>query len=906
MASRTATLRLQLIDAFTKPGKGVVKSMSAIEKAIASFGKGKAPEIQRLVRQLESLKAKSGAIKAFTDSRRGLKELSQEFKLATSNVARMEAAFKLATKPTAQMKRDLDNARSALQQTRKAFMEQGQAVRTAEKALRSFGINGREAIGASQKAIRNQIAQTIREMRRLDREARKPKPTPGGRRPAALADRGSGHTSPAGDAVDMIVGGYVANTGRNIAQRAFSEAVNFDEATAFQRALGQPDLNESDISRLNAQAKKIGGDTRFSNVDVVRAQTLVLQAGIRNADQILNLMGPITDYALAMGTSLDEAAETIRGSALSKRVNLTDAQAVTTFVDFLVKMAKNSGMTNDDVAQYMKYSGAATTTAGLPDTYAAAIGMVLRQAGLRGDESGVFARTAAAKLVAPTSKGRTALASMGIDYNKYVTMPDAMSVKGLDTTISTKFGKRLTADMREAIADLFENGVFTDENGNEMPIASDPGQFNAAVSDIVSPLFAGKNGKVAAADARALSKSVDDFWKYSAQSVDVVGLLNAVMSSSPNPGALNAFFTERQGARAQILAQKWDQFQKLLDMMSHVEPGTANKIGTIANAGLYGDYTKLTGTVETALTTVGQDWEVALRPAINATNALIDEFNALSVSTRRIIEIMGGAIALAGGYAAMRSMYGLFGRLTGGAGAASGGSGGLLGSLGSLGILGRFVPWIGAAGAGAIAGKELGEGARELGAVVGGKYYTPADSDEAAALRQQRDDIAAQIEKIRGESKVPAMADILIQPLQSQLDALDARLRSFNELQIRPQVDSSSIDEALGKANALRNALGGAGGSVGTPPNTNSFGGPRASGGPVQAGKTYLVGEEGPEPFIPGRSGTILPNRALGGVSMVNHFHLHGKATEEDAMTILRQLNHLLMRSSQTMYGGLR
>jgi hypothetical protein len=902
MVSRTATLRLQLIDAFSKPGQGVVKTMSAIEKALNAFGKGKSPEIQKLVRQLESLKSKSGAIKAFTDGRRGLKELSQEFKLASSNVARMEAAFKAATKPTAQMKRDLDNARSSLAQTRKSFMEQGQAVRSAEKALRAYGINGREAISSSQKAIRSQIAQTIREMRRLDREARKPSPKP--TRPGTIpGDRVPGYRSPGRDAADMIIGGAAANTGRSVAQRAFTEAVNFDEATAFQRALGQPDINEADIGRLNTQAKKIGGDTRFSNVDVVRAQTLVLQAGIRNADQIINLMGPITDYALAMGTSLDEAAETIRGSALSKRVNLTDAQAVTTFVDFLVKMAKNSGMTNDDVAQYMKYSGAATTTAGLPDTYSAAIGMVLRQAGLRGDEAGVFARTAAAKLVAPTSKGRTALSSMGIDYNKYVTMPDAMSVKGLETTIGTKFGKRLTADMREAIADLFENGVFTDENGNEMPIASDPGQFNAAVSDIVSPLFAGKNGKVAAADAKALAKSVDDFWKYSAQSVDVVGLLNTIMSSSPNPGALNAFFTERQGARAQILAQKWDQFQQMIDMMSHIEPGTANKIGTIANAGLYGDYTKLTGTVETSLTTIGQDWEFAIRPAINATNAVIDEFNSLSVTTRRLIEAMGAGIAILGGFVAMKSMYGLFERVAGGSAGGAAAAGGLASYFGRFG---RFIPWIGAAGTGAIVGNKLGEGVAELGAVAGGKYYTPADSGEADYLRQQRDGIAAQIEKIRSESKVPAMADILIAPLQSQLDQLDARLRSFNELQIRPNIDTSSIDAALNKASALRAALAGAGGSVGTPPNNNSFGGPRASGGPVEAGKTYLVGERGPEPFIPGRSGTILPTGSLGGVRMTNHFHLHGRATEEDAMEILRQLNHLLRRSSQTSFGGLK
>ncbi len=38
------------------------------------------------------------------------------------------------------------------------------------------------------------------------------------------------------------------------------------------------------------------------------------------------------------------------------------------------------------------------------------------------------------------------------------------------------------------------------------------------------------------------------------------------------------------------------------------------------------------------------------------------------------------------------------------------------------------------------------------------------------------------------------------------------------------------------------------------------FGGPRASGGPVSAGSAYLVGERGPELFLPRTSGQILPN----------------------------------------------
>lgn len=47
------------------------------------------------------------------------------------------------------------------------------------------------------------------------------------------------------------------------------------------------------------------------------------------------------------------------------------------------------------------------------------------------------------------------------------------------------------------------------------------------------------------------------------------------------------------------------------------------------------------------------------------------------------------------------------------------------------------------------------------------------------------------------------------------------------------------------------------------------FGGPRASGGPVQAGKMYMVGERGPEPFIPRLNGDIISNenmrRMMGG-----------------------------------------
>ena len=40
---------------------------------------------------------------------------------------------------------------------------------------------------------------------------------------------------------------------------------------------------------------------------------------------------------------------------------------------------------------------------------------------------------------------------------------------------------------------------------------------------------------------------------------------------------------------------------------------------------------------------------------------------------------------------------------------------------------------------------------------------------------------------------------------------------------------------------------------------------PKANGGSVMAGSSYLVGERGPELFSPGVSGMITPNEMLGG-----------------------------------------
>ena len=62
------------------------------------------------------------------------------------------------------------------------------------------------------------------------------------------------------------------------------------------------------------------------------------------------------------------------------------------------------------------------------------------------------------------------------------------------------------------------------------------------------------------------------------------------------------------------------------------------------------------------------------------------------------------------------------------------------------------------------------------------------------------------------------------------------------------------------------------------------FDGPLASGGMAKGGRSYLVGERGPELFTPGVSGMVTPNHAIGGsTNIVVNVDASGSSVEGDA-----------------------
>lgn len=83
------------------------------------------------------------------------------------------------------------------------------------------------------------------------------------------------------------------------------------------------------------------------------------------------------------------------------------------------------------------------------------------------------------------------------------------------------------------------------------------------------------------------------------------------------------------------------------------------------------------------------------------------------------------------------------------------------------------------------------------------------------------------------------------------------------------------------------------------------FGGGRAGGGDVLGGRAYLVGESGPEMFVPRTAGTVIPNMAMAGgggsMSIVNNFTVSGSVDKRTQLQIAREASMALQRGQRNM-----
>ena len=139
----------------------------------------------------------------------------------------------------------------------------------------------------------------------------------------------------------------------------------------------------------------------------------------------------------------------------------------------------------------------------------------------------------------------------------------------------------------------------------------------------------------------------------------------------------------------------------------------------------------------------------------------------------------------------------------------------------------------------------------------------------------------AQIELLVGEKFQIEQQNKLLQEQDAIFERIGSSIASGVVDTLSAAVDQTkSLAEVA--ADTLRNvanillqfgvntALGGIGSAAGSGSFLGKlFAGFRASGGPVSGGRSYVVGERGPELFVPNTSGTVVPNGNFGGATNV-------------------------------------
>jgi hypothetical protein len=129
-------------------------------------------------------------------------------------------------------------------------------------------------------------------------------------------------------------------------------------------------------------------------------------------------------------------------------------------------------------------------------------------------------------------------------------------------------------------------------------------------------------------------------------------------------------------------------------------------------------------------------------------------------------------------------------------------------------------------------------------------------ADQFAAAKKEIDDVV-----YRGADKIKTMSEGMGEAFSAGIKGMITGAMNFKE--VMGNVIDSVIND-LFRLFVVQQITGMIAKGLSAVTGITLPAGAKAIGGPVQSGKPYLVGERGPEMFVPSRSGSIVPNGGIG------------------------------------------
>ncbi len=739
-------------------------------------------------------------------------------------------------------------ARQAAEQKR--ILEQ--AARDAVRTKREQAAEERRIAAEAERDAKRSVERAAAEQRRSNRETARDV-----ERAAREAERERARLAHEQARTDNTVAGvaalYAAHSAGHAAIKVGERYREFDK----ERRYAQVVMGASDeqMRPLVDQAIRGSANSKFNDVEWLAAQRNLAARGY-NRDQVLGFAPTASKLGQAFDVSMEDGVKLFEGAMLGfkKDVSTKDAAEASArrTADLEVKTSKVSGADAEDLIQLYKRGAAAARMAGLTEEQLLAFGGTAKKVNVGGDEAATAFVALTKNLLHPTHEARTAMTAAGIDFSKYQKV-GPVNEDGFASEVARNYGVKLKGGVRAGLHRIF----------SDAELMKDPARFTPAVTRLLRRDLQGNDAKSLKSIAGLAGRYRDD----SATGVDTQGLLGAIMAGmAKNPALANVIFGSKQGGR---IASGLDpeMYGKLLDQLLHHADGFSDEVSDKRMAGFNGALNKLANQVAILETSIGRSFDNDGKGGFltGATEAAGTFVKILGEANPRLLRAGSEAVLLAGAFAALKSvdfLKGGFGLKTSASAlvtsaelldqaaiklgaskgpapaAAAGGT-----PEGTPGQAPKPRGLLGEGGVRSVPKKIIAGGPAAIAEYLGYQAVTGGIDTILDALPGGNDRTARE--------KVSAAHDPLFHPVLTA-QTLWAHLHgraSEEEIAARKAAEAPI---APPKVKASPDA-GDETPDDGAPP----IAGKRASGGPVSRGKTYLVGEHGPELFTPGMNGAI-------------------------------------------------
>lgn len=360
-----------------KQNSGFKSTFSQAQAEFARLGS----EIQSLNRIQADISAYQKQQSAIDSTTKKLESLRRQQELVQKQIAET----KEAGVSTAALQRDEERlAESIRSATVRLENQQGRLGATTQR-LKEAGVSTGDLTGESAR-LTAQIEQLSKEQEQAARTAVEYGDS------AANAFQTAGETLAAAGIVTGIkeIGAAYVGTVR--------AAGEFGSTMSNVKALSG--AGDSEMARLNAQAKELGATTKFTAMESGEAMGYMGMAGW-NARQMLSGMPGVLDLAAASGEDLAGVADIVTDSLTG--FNLTAADTGE-FVDVLATAATKSNTNVSMLGESFKYVAPLAGTLGYTAEDTAVMLGLMANSGIKASQAGTTLRTSLTNLVSPTKE----------------------------------------------------------------------------------------------------------------------------------------------------------------------------------------------------------------------------------------------------------------------------------------------------------------------------------------------------------------------------------------------------------------------------------------------------------------------------------------------------------------------